>query len=32
VILSLVAGADTATALARLDLARAWLVRAQQAL
>lgn len=31
VILSLVAGADTPTALARLDLARAWLVRAQQA-
>lgn len=31
VILSLVAGADTPTALARLDLARAWLVRARQA-
>lgn len=32
VILSLISGADTATALARLDLARAWLVRARQAL
>lgn len=31
VILSLVAGADTPKALARLDLARAWLVRARQA-
>lgn len=31
VILSLVAGAPTPTALARLDLARAWLVRARQA-
>ncbi len=31
VILSLVAGAETPTALARLDLARAWLVRARQA-
>lgn len=31
VILSLVAGTDTPTALARLDLARAWLVRARQA-
>ncbi|MFT3860768.1 hypothetical protein [Micropruina sp.] len=30
VILSLIAGADTPTALARLDLARAWLVRASQ--
>ena len=32
VILSLVSGADVPTALARLDLARAWLVRARQAL
>ncbi|MCW3158646.1 aminoglycoside phosphotransferase family protein [Micropruina sonneratiae] len=32
VILSLVSGAETPTALARLDLARAWLVRARQAL
>lgn len=32
VILSLISGSDTATALARLDLARAWLVRARQAL
>ncbi|MBK8445219.1 MAG: aminoglycoside phosphotransferase family protein [Micropruina sp.] len=31
VILSLVSGTDTPTALARLDLARAWLVRARQA-
>ncbi|MFT4217110.1 MAG: hypothetical protein QM619_08010 [Micropruina sp.] len=32
VILSLVSGADVPTALARLDLTRAWLVRARQAL
>ena len=32
VILSLISGAETPTALARLDLARAWLVRARQAM